>query len=502
MSERKAEVLMASVIIARSTSFVFNKLGLGTMSAFNLLAVRFLLAFVLLAALFGKKVVRHLDRRTVAGGALVGFIFFMVMSCEMLSLKTVNSGTVSLLENLAIIIVPLLESAIHRRLPKAMSLLCAAVAICGVALLTMEGGQFRPGTGECIALLSAFLYAVGIITIDRTSHRADSFTLGVLEVGFLGLYALIASFIFEAPRLPQTGSEWGIIAALAVVCTGFGYTLQPVAQSRIDANRASLFCALSPAFATIFGAILLHEWVTALGCVGIVLILGSILLPHLPVFHKNKKRVRTVLFDLDGTLLDTLEDLKDSVNHVLRAHGYCERTLEEVRAFVGNGAEKLMRRALPETVGEEEFAEILREYKAWYQANYCVKTRPYEGVLELLTALKKAGIQVGIVSNKPEKTTRTLAEKFFPDVPAFGQRDDLPPKPAPDMVYHALEKMGGKRESAVYVGDSEVDIQTARNCGMDYIGVSWGFRGREKLLAVDPKATVVDKTEEILEFIR
>ena len=153
MSERKAEVLMASVIIARSTSFVFNKLGLGTMSAFNLLAVRFLLAFVLLAALFGKKVVRHLDRRTVAGGALVGFIFFMVMSCEMLSLKTVNSGTVSLLENLAIIIVPLLESAIHRRLPKAMSLLCAAVAICGVALLTMEGGQFRPGTGECSALL-------------------------------------------------------------------------------------------------------------------------------------------------------------------------------------------------------------------------------------------------------------------------------------------------------------------------------------------------------------
>ncbi len=306
MSERKAEVLMASVIIARSTSFVFNKLGLGTMSAFNLLAVRFLLAFVLLAALFGKKVVRDLDRRTVAGGALVGFIFFMVMSCEMLSLKTVNSGTVSLLENLAIIIVPLLESAIHRRLPKAMSLLCAAVAICGVALLTMEGGQFRPGTGECIALLSAFLYAVGIITIDRTSHRADSFTLGVLEVGFLGLYALIASFIFEMPRLPQTGSEWGIIAALAVVCTGFGYTLQPVAQSRIDANRASLFCALSPAFAAIFGAILLHERVTALGCVGIVLILGSILLPHLPVFHKNKKRVRTVLFDLDGTLLDTL----------------------------------------------------------------------------------------------------------------------------------------------------------------------------------------------------
>ena len=497
MSERKAEVLMASVIIARSTSFVFNKIGLGTMSAFNMLAVRFLLAFILLFALFGKKVVQKLDRRTVLGGVLVGFIFFGVMSCEMLALRTVNSGTVSLLENLAIIIVPLLESAIHRTRPKAMSLLCAAIAVCGVALLTGGGGGFHLGIGECIALLSAFLYAVGIIAIDRTSHKADGFALGVLEVGFLGLYALIASFLFEAPRLPQTGGEWGIIAALAVVCTGFGYTLQPVAQSRIDAGRASLFCALSPAFATIFGAVLLHERVEPLGYVGIVLILGSILLPHLPGLRR-KPRARAVLFDMDGTLLDTLEDMRDSVNHVLTAHGYPARTLEEVRAFVGNGAGKLMRRALPDTVGEEEFAALLAEYKAWYQAHNCIKTRPYPGIPEMLKKLQKSGVRVAIVSNKPDPTTRALAERFFPGVPAFGQRDDLPPKTAPDLVLRALEELGCPRESAIYVGDSEVDIQTARNCAMSFIGVSWGFRGRESLLAIAPQAIVVDKAEEIL----
>ncbi len=497
MSVRRAEVLMAAVIIARSTSFVFNKMGLGTMSAFNMLAVRFLLAFVLLAALFGKKLIKGLNRRTVAGGALVGFIFFLVMSCEMLSLKTVNSGTVSLLENLAIIIVPLLESALHRKAPKPLSLLCAAIAVGGVALLTMEGGSFRLGAGECIALLSAFLYAVGIIAIDRTSHKADGFELGVLEVVFLGLFALIASFLFESPRLPQTGGEWGIILALAVVCTGFGYTLQPVAQSHISADRASLFCALSPAFATIFGAVLLRERVTAWGYVGIVLILGSILLPHLPVFQK-KPQARAVLFDMDGTLLDTLEDLKDSLNHVLTAHGYPARTLEEVRTFVGNGAAKLLRRALPETVGEAEFAALLAEYKAWYQAHNCVKTRPYPGIPELLDKLRKAGVQVAIVSNKPDPTTKALAEKFFPGVPAFGQRDDLPAKPAPDLVLHALAVLDCPRESAIYVGDSEVDIQTAQNCRMNYIGVSWGFRGREKLLAVAPQAIVVDKAEEIL----
>ena len=182
MSVRRAEVLLAAVIIARSTSFVFNKIGLGTMSAFNMLAVRFLLAFVLLAALFGKKLIKGLNRRAIAGGALVGFLFFLVMSCEMLALKTVNAGTVSLLENLAIIIVPLLESALHRRAPSAMSLLCAAIAVGGVALLTLEGGSFRLGAGECIALLAAFLYAAGIIAIDRTSHKADGFELGVLEI--------------------------------------------------------------------------------------------------------------------------------------------------------------------------------------------------------------------------------------------------------------------------------------------------------------------------------
>ncbi len=280
MSEKRAELLLAAVIVARSTSFVFNKLGLGTMSAFNLLAVRFLLAFVLLAVLFHKKL-RHVNRRTVGRGALLGGLFFMVMSCEMFSLKTVDSGTVSLLENMAILFVPLLESVITRTAPKAVTLISAAVALVGVALLTSGDGAFRVGTGECIALASAVLYACAIITTDRCTHRGeDGFVLGILQVGFLGAYALVGSLLFESPRLPQTGNEWGIILALAIVCTGFGYTLQPVAQSRTTAQRASLFCALSPAFATLFGAVLLKETITPLGGVGILLILGSILLPH------------------------------------------------------------------------------------------------------------------------------------------------------------------------------------------------------------------------------
>lgn len=280
MSEKRAEQLLACVIIARSTSFVFNKLGLGTLSAFNLLAVRFLLAFLLLMLLFHGKL-RHVSRRTVAHGALLGGLFFLVMSCEMFSLRTIDSGTASLLENTAIIFVPLLESLLTRTVPRPVTLLSAAVALAGVALLTSNGGALRLGTGECIALCAAVLYACAIITTDRcTHHGEDGFVLGLLQVGFLGTYALIASLLFESPRLPQTGSEWGIVLALALVCTGFGYTLQPVAQSHTSAQRAGLFCALSPAFATLFGAVLLHEKITPLGGAGILLILGSILLPH------------------------------------------------------------------------------------------------------------------------------------------------------------------------------------------------------------------------------
>ncbi len=498
MSERKAEVLMTAAIIACSTSFVFSKMGLSTMGAFNILAARFLLAFILLFALLGKKMMGRLDRCTVLGGALVGVLFFLVMSCEMLALKTARAGTVSLLENLAIILVPLLESALHRIRPKAMGLLCAAIAVGGVAMLALKGGGFRLGAGECIALLAAFLCAVAIITTEHISHKADGSVLGVLGMGFLGLYALLASFLFESPRLPQTGGEWGIIAALSVVCTGFGYTLQPIARSHIGADRASLFCTLSPVFTTILGAIVLRERTAPLDYVAMLLILGSSLLLYLPRLHR-KSRARAVLFDMDGTLLDTLEDMQDSVNHVLMAHGYPARTLEEVRAFVGNGAGKLMRRALPDTVGEEEFAALLTEYKAWYQAHNCIKTRPYPGIPELLDRLRKFGVQVAIVSNKPDPTTKALAQKFFPGVPAFGQRDDLPPKPAPDLVLCALKELGCPRDSAIYVGDSEVDIQTAQNCTMKYIGVSWGFRGREKLLAASPRATVVDRAEEILQ---
>ena len=209
-------------------------------------------------------------------------------------------------------------------------------------------------------------------------------------------------------------------------------------------------------------------------------------------------KYKAVLFDMDGTLLDTLADMAAAVNHILSVHGYPLRTVEEVRAFVGNGARKLMERALPPDVTGDAFEALLEEYRQWYEAHACVRTAPYPGIPAVLAALHRAGVRCAVVSNKPDGATRELAARFFPGLPAFGQQDGIPAKPAPDMVYHALAELGVEASAAAYVGDSEVDVALARNAKLPLVAVSWGFRGREALeeagavLVVDDAATLLE----------
>ena len=205
----------------------------------------------------------------------------------------------------------------------------------------------------------------------------------------------------------------------------------------------------------------------------------------------------TYLFDMDGTLLDTLADLTAAVNHTLEQYGYPRRTIEQVRKGLGNGAANLVAAMLPQGEETPGFADIMRDYRAWYQAHACVETCPYPGVPEMLKRLRQRGCKVAIVSNKPHGAACELAERFFPGVPTFGERPETPRKPAPDMVFHALAALGAGKENAVYVGDSEVDVQTARNAGLPVIGVAWGFRGREALAAAGAE-TIVDTAAELL----
>ena len=193
---------------------------------------------------------------------------------------------------------------------------------------------------------------------------------------------------------------------------------------------------------------------------------------------------KAVLFDMDGTLLDTLEDLRDSTNHVLRQMGYPERSLEEMRRFVGNGAEKQIRRAVPEGTSEEKIMETLAAYRAYYQDHCQIKTRVYDGLLNMLSELKAKGIKLAVVSNKPDSAVQKLSREYFGDRMDFavGPSDGVRCKPYPDMAETALKALGIAKKDAVFVGDSEVDVQTGLNAGLDVIAVSWGFRSREVVI--------------------
>lgn len=191
---------------------------------------------------------------------------------------------------------------------------------------------------------------------------------------------------------------------------------------------------------------------------------------------------KIVLFDLDGTTLDTLEDLRSAVNKALRSEGYPERTHEEMLAFVGRGVNAMLKDAMPRGASEESFARALKVFTEEYDAHTDVLTRAYPGVNELVRKLHESGIKACVISNKYDSAVQKLVAKFLPEMDGcIGTFDDMPKKPYPDTSLKLLGEMGFTAEEGVYVGDSGVDIKTAANLGMPFTGVSWGFSTDEQL---------------------
>ena len=210
----------------------------------------------------------------------------------------------------------------------------------------------------------------------------------------------------------------------------------------------------------------------------------------------------TFIFDLDGTLLNTLDDLAASVNYALRTHGMPERTLDEVRSFVGNGVRLLMERAIPEGSANPRFEETFATFRAYYMEHSLDTTRPYDGIPEMIHALKQRGCHLAVVSNKFYAATQELIRHFFPEITvAIGEHEaeGIRKKPAPDTVFEALRQLGVGKEKAVYVGDSDVDLQTAHNSGLPCISVLWGFRDHDFLLA-HGATTFISHPEELLKY--
>ncbi len=214
------------------------------------------------------------------------------------------------------------------------------------------------------------------------------------------------------------------------------------------------------------------------------------------------RKYEAVIFDLDGTLLDTLEDLKDAVNYVLRQYHFPERSLEEIRKAVGNGIRKLMERSVPEGTKPEILDAAFSDFRTYYKANCKNKTKPYAGMNELVEKLREEGYKLAVVSNKNDEAVKEIIPYYFGELfeIAVGATEGMAKKPAPDTTFLALEQMKIAKEKAVYIGDSQVDVETAKNAGLDGIFVTWGFRGKEELAEAGAQA-FADSVTQLHEMI-
>lgn len=214
---------------------------------------------------------------------------------------------------------------------------------------------------------------------------------------------------------------------------------------------------------------------------------------------------KVAIFDLDGTLLNTLKDLADACNFALRSHGFSEHQIDEYKYFLGNGAYKLVERALPMDKKDGETVDkVLTEFKKYYEKHKSDFTKPYDGIEELLIALKETGIKTAVVSNKPHEFAVEIVERYFGkffDI-VFGKREGYLAKPDPTTVIETLNYFKCKKEEAVYIGDSDVDMFTGKNAGLFSIGVAWGFRGARELSAAGANKIVYTSEELLSEIIK
>ena len=210
----------------------------------------------------------------------------------------------------------------------------------------------------------------------------------------------------------------------------------------------------------------------------------------------------TLIFDLDGTLLNTLEDLMDSVNFALSQFSYPQRTLDEIKNFVGNGVEMLIARAIPQGRDNPNFDSCLGIFKEHYANNMENKTAPYDGIMDMLASLKEKGFKMAIVSNKFDVAVKALADKFFCGFMdcALGESPQTGKKPDPEIVYKAISDMSSNKSNAFYIGDSEVDCKTAQNASVDLIAVSWGFRSPQVLRENGAKI-IINTPAELTEYL-
>lgn len=274
MSQRKADFLLALVSMAWGSSYLLMKLGLQGLGAFNLIALRFGVAFLVTAVIFRRRVFGA-DFRTIMRGAVLGLALFGLFAFLMFGLKTTTASSAGFLTSTSVIFVFVMQIFLTRKKPTVPVMLGIGITIFGIALLTIVRSlSLEAGAGLC--LLGAFFRACHIILTDRWAKESDSAALGVFQLGFAALFGLIASMLFERPALPQNTSQWVAVLGLGLVCSAFGFVAQPIAQKFTTPERVGVIFSLEPVFSALFGFVFLREILPVQGYVGAILVLCGV----------------------------------------------------------------------------------------------------------------------------------------------------------------------------------------------------------------------------------
>ena len=289
MNERKGEILVGLALALRASSLLFGKIAMRTMGPYLTIAIRFTIAFVLIAILFRKSLGR-VNIRTLWHCALIGFFFFLAMVFEMFGLQTTPSSVTAFLEGSVVVIVPAIACIMKRKLPDRLTVISAVIALVGVAFLTLKGDRLGFTAGELLVLGGTVWYSMTVIVTDTAAKNDDLEVVAIYQLLFIAIFAYIGAFIFEEIRLPQSGQEWGAVLALAIICTGVGFTIQPFGQKYITPERAGILAVFNPLTAAVLGVVFLHERPTASMLLGAVLILISILAPAWIEDRRSRKK--------------------------------------------------------------------------------------------------------------------------------------------------------------------------------------------------------------------
>ena len=278
MNERKGEFLVGLALALRASSLLFGKIAMRTMGPFLTIGLRFTIAFILIAVLFRRNLTK-VDAKTLLHCAEIGIFFFLAMVFELYGLQTTPSSVTAFLEGAVVIFVPAFTCIIQRKLPDRLTVISAVIAMTGMGFLTLKGDHLGFTVGELLVLGGTVWYSLSVIVTDKAAKNDDLLTVAIYQLLFIAIFAYIGAFFFEEIRLPESGQEWGAVLALAIICSGVGFTIQPFGQKYTTPERAGILAVFNPLTAAVLGVIFLHETMTGSMIIGAVMILISILAP-------------------------------------------------------------------------------------------------------------------------------------------------------------------------------------------------------------------------------